>query len=169
MNNNNKSWNKIQKCILFYGMFFVLFIIITINIPFFIVIFIFIIFNKNNKNKIINLFKKNWFEECIWKKSLEEIKKYFIKLNNLQIKNKKILANKPKNDVSELNKMYWKFNEKKNQKNIKDDLIEEKLKYNEPDIKSRYEKPINKTSNYSYNWWKSIWDDYKSVVDSKDK
>ena len=121
------------------------------------------------KTKIYDFFWYTWYIEKISK----NFNKHKYSSNNYE--------NKPKNKYYENKEIEEKSNEKKVWKNYYDEEIinetfedlvakaEHKKQILEKKNYSKENKKIKKSysknkNTYEFNWWKSIWDDYESVV-----
>ncbi len=146
--------NKKQKCkekLILTLVSFVIIITFCIAIPPLFIVFIFIIIKK--RISIEKIIKSTWFHDCI--KVFLWDKKYIKELAKKRYKKEE---NKKRKKES--------FREILNKKNGENSFINTNIKnsYNKKELKK--EKPKNKQSNkLSFNDWKSIWDDYTSILD----
>ena len=157
---------------------FVLFLLVITGFIFYLIIFFFIFAWKKKTNiNFQKVLEKLWVYDCFkyffWEfKTKEILKKYEDKFNKYEYKFNK---NKRKNEyIEKIRKQnfeiklknleeLWK-NKKEEPKNQQDGFSPLFIKSEKTIKKVKY-----KSENNSFNSWKSIWDNYESVIDIMNK
>ena len=147
--------------------------------PFLIVILV-VIYLKTDLD-LEKTLKSLWIYDCFWISAKTKVPWKNLPESQIEKPVKKVYYDYIRDMLNEKNK--WKFDTmlevKKEKKKEKLEFIwEDKLVNNKSKIRYRRRSNDNaKTKDlhfktdkkYEFNWWKSIWDDYESVIDNLDK